>query len=97
MAKRLGICGLMNCEYAITPAGEVYLLEENPRASQIISFVSTVIDHPLAKYAALLMSGKSLRDFGFIQEVILNHVSIKEAVLPFEHFQRCDVVLGPEM
>ena len=97
LAKRLGICGLMNCQYAITPAGEVYLLEANPRASRTISFVSKAIDHPLAKYVALLMSGKSLRDFGFIQEIIPSHVSVKEAVLPFEHFQCSDVVLGLEM
>lgn len=97
LAKRLGVCGLMNCQYAITPAGEVYLLEANPRASRTVPFVSKAIGHPLAKYAALLMSGKSLQDIGFIQEVIPSHVSVKEAVLPFEKFQGCDVVLGPEM
>ena len=43
------------------------------------------------------MSGKSLRHFGFIQEVIPSHVSVKEAVIPSENFQGCDVVLGPEM
>lgn len=97
LAKRLGVCGLMNCQYAITPSGEVYLLEANPRASRTVPFVSKAIGHPLAKYAALLMSGKSLRDIGFTQEVIPSHVSVKEAVLPFEKFQGCDVVLGPEM
>jgi carbamoyl-phosphate synthase large subunit len=97
LAKRLGVCGLMNCQYAITPFGEVYLLEANPRASRTVPFVSKAIGHPLAKYAALLMSGKSLRDIGFTQEFIPSHVSVKEAVLPFEKFQGCDVVLGPEM
>jgi carbamoyl-phosphate synthase large subunit len=43
------------------------------------------------------MSIKSLRDIGFTQKVIPSHVSVKEAVLPFEKFQGCDVVLGPEM
>ena len=97
MAKQLGICGLMNCQYEITPAGEVYLPEANPRASRTTSFVSKEIGHPLSKYVTLLMSGKSLREFGFIQEVLPSHVSVKEAVLPFENFQRCDVVLGPKM
>jgi carbamoyl-phosphate synthase large subunit len=97
LAKRLGVCGLMNCQYAITPSGEVYLLEANPRASRTVPFVSKAIGHPLAKYAALLMSGKSLRDIGFTQEVIPSHVYVKEVVLPFEKFQGCDVVLGPEM
>lgn len=43
------------------------------------------------------MSGKSLQDIGFTQEIITRHVSVKEAVIPFEKFQGCDVVLGPEM
>ncbi|KAH9314401.1 hypothetical protein KI387_023028 [Taxus chinensis] len=97
LAKQLGVCGLMNCQYAITPAGEVYLLEANPRASRTVPFVCKSIGHPLAKYAALVMSGISLQELGFTQEVIPRHVSVKEAVIPFEKFQGCDVVLGPEM
>ncbi|KAF3455051.1 hypothetical protein FNV43_RR05499 [Rhamnella rubrinervis] len=97
LAKRLNVCGLMNCQYAITVSGEVFLLEANPRASRTVPFVSKAIGHPLAKYASLVMSGKSLYDLGFTEEVIPAHVSVKEAVLPFEKFQGCDVLLGPEM
>lgn len=97
LAKRLNVCGLMNCQYAITVSGDVYLLEANPRASRTVPFVSKAIGHPLAKYASLVMSGKSLYDLGFTSEVIPKHVSVKEAVLPFEKFQGCDVLLGPEM
>lgn len=97
LAKRLNVCGLMNCQYAITASGKVFLLEANPRASRTVPFVSKAIGHPLAKYASLVMSGKSLHDLGFIREVIPRHVAVKEAVLPFEKFQGCDVFLGPEM
>ncbi|KAJ4978903.1 hypothetical protein NE237_009683 [Protea cynaroides] len=97
LAKRLNVCGLMNCQYAISVSGEVFLLEANPRASRTVPFVSKAIGHPLAKYASLLMSGKSLHELGFTKEVIPGHVSVKEAVLPFEKFQGCDVMLGPEM
>lgn len=97
LAKRLNVCGLMNCQYAITVSGEVFLLEANPRASRTVPFVSKAIGHPLAKYASLVMSGKTLYDLGFTKEVIPRHVSVKEAVLPFEKFQGCDVLLGPEM
>lgn len=97
LAKRLNVCGLMNCQYAITASGDVFLLEANPRASRTVPFVSKAIGHPLAKYAALVMSGKSLHDIKFTQEVIPRHVSVKEAVLPFEKFQGADVLLGPEM
>ncbi|KAA8544000.1 hypothetical protein F0562_021823 [Nyssa sinensis] len=97
LAKRLNVCGLMNCQYAITASGEVFLLEANPRASRTVPFVSKAIGQPLAKYASLVMSGKSLHDLCFTKEVIPQHVSVKEAVLPFEKFQGCDVFLGPEM
>ncbi|CDP18860.1 unnamed protein product [Coffea canephora] len=97
LARRLNVCGLMNCQYAITASGEVFLLEANPRGSRTVPFVSKAIGHPLAKYASLVMSGKSLHELQFTQEVIPRHVSVKEAVLPFEKFQGCDVLLGPEM
>ncbi|KAI5322219.1 hypothetical protein L3X38_031291 [Prunus dulcis] len=97
LARRLNVCGLMNCQYAITLSGDVFLLEANPRASRTVPFVSKAIGHPLAKYASLVMSGKSLHDISFTKEVIPAHVSVKEAVLPFEKFQGCDVLLGPEM
>lgn len=97
LAKRLNVCGLMNCQYAITTSGEVFLLEANPRASRTVPFVSKAIGHPLAKYASLVMSGVTLPELGYTQEVVPKHVSVKEAVLPFEKFQGCDILLGPEM
>ncbi|GAB2294279.1 hypothetical protein Dimus_028492 [Dionaea muscipula] len=97
LAQTLNVCGLMNCQYAITSSGEVFLIEANPRASRTVPFVSKAIGHPLAKYASLVMSGKSTADLGFTEEIIPKHVSVKEAVLPFEKFPGCDVVLGPEM
>ncbi|KAF8697436.1 hypothetical protein HU200_036037 [Digitaria exilis] len=97
LAKRLNVCGLMNCQYAISAFGEVFLLEANPRASRTVPFVSKAIGHPLAKYASLVMSGMTLPELGFTKEVIPKHISVKEAVLPFEKFQGCDILLGPEM
>ncbi|KAE9585737.1 hypothetical protein Lal_00010191 [Lupinus albus] len=97
LAKKLNVCGLMNCQYAITTSGEVFLLEANPRASRTVPFVSKAIGHPLAKYASLIMSGKSLHDIQFTKEVIPKYVSVKEAVLPFSKFPGTDVLLSPEM
>nr|ACM47216.1 plastid carbamoylphosphate synthetase large subunit [Medicago truncatula] len=97
LAKKLNVVGLMNCQYAITPSGNVFLLEANPRASRTVPFVSKAIGHPLAKYASLVMSGKSLHDIKFTKEVIPKHVSVKEAVLPFSKFPGCDIFLSPEM
>ena len=44
-------------------------------------FVAKAIGHPLAKYASLVMSGKTLKEVGFTEEVDLKHVAVKEAVL----------------
>ena len=96
LAKRLNVCGLMNCQYAITDSGKVFLLVANPRASRTVPFMSKAIGHQLAKYASLVMSGKSLNNLSFTKEVIPHHVSVKEAVLPFKKFQGCDVLLRPE-
>ncbi|KHN15743.1 Carbamoyl-phosphate synthase large chain [Glycine soja] len=97
LVKQLNVRGLMNCQYAITPSGDVFLLEANPRASRTVPFVSKAIGHPLAKYASLVMSGKTLYHLQFTKEVIPNYVSVKEAVLPFSKFPGCDVFLIPEM
>ena len=66
---------------------QVYIIEANPRASRTVPFVAKAIGHPLAAYASLLMSGKTLPEIGFTEEPTLNHVAVKEAVLPFEKFQ----------
>ncbi|MEO1209207.1 MAG: carbamoyl-phosphate synthase large subunit [Cyanobacteria bacterium J06638_20] len=101
LAKALNVVGLMNVQYAIqgTEDGkdQVYILEANPRASRTVPFVSKAIGIPLAKMASRVMSGKSLADLGFTQEVIPTHVSVKEAVLPFSKFAGTDIILGPEM
>ena len=94
---RLNVIGLMNCQYAVMPTGEVYIIEANPRASRTVPFVAKAIGHPLATYASLLMSGRTLKDIGFEHEVVPTHVAVKEAVLPFDKFPGCDTLLGPEM
>jgi carbamoyl-phosphate synthase large subunit len=90
------VIGLMNIQFAVK-AGQVYILEANPRASRTVPFVSKAIGHPLAKLAARVMSGKTLAELGFTQEVIPPHIAVKEAVLPFEKFAGTDALLGPEM
>jgi len=96
LAKRLEVRGLMNIQYAVQ--GEtVYILEVNPRASRTVPFVSKSIGVPLAKLAALVMAGKTLKELGFTKEIIPAHYSVKEAVLPFVRFPGTDIILTPEM
>jgi carbamoyl-phosphate synthase large subunit len=97
VAKRLGVVGLINIQYAVIPDGTVYIIEANPRASRTVPFVAKAIGHPLAKYASLVMAGATLKDINFTEEVKLDHVAVKEAVLPFDKFPGADTLLGPEM
>ncbi len=88
--------GLMNCQYAIYQ-GKVFVLEANPRASRTVPFVSKAIGHPLAKYAALIATGKTLEDLNFTTAPIPTFYSAKEVHLPFLKFPGVIPVLGPEM
>ena len=60
MARELNVRGLMNVQFAVK-GEDVYVLEVNPRASRTVPFVSKAIGVPLAKLAAKVMTGKSLR------------------------------------
>ncbi len=96
MAKELNVRGLMNVQFAIKDR-DVYILEVNPRASRTVPFVSKAIGYPLAKMAAKIMAGKTLREIGFTEEIIPKYYSVKEAVFPFIKFPGVDIILGPEM
>jgi carbamoyl-phosphate synthase large subunit len=95
MAKALQVVGLMNVQYAVKD-GEVYVLEVNPRASRTVPFVAKATGQPIAKYAARLMVGESLKSLA-IKKAKGKHVAVKEAVFPFARFPGVDVILGPEM
>ena len=57
-----------------------------PRPRSTVPFVAKAVGHPIAKYASLLMSGKTLKDINFLKEPIPAHVAVKEVVLPFNKF-----------
>ncbi|HHT7764320.1 carbamoyl-phosphate synthase large subunit [Pasteurella multocida] len=96
MAFALGVNGLMNVQFAVQD-GVIYVLEVNPRASRTVPFVSKATGRPLAKIAARVMAGESLKAQGIQGEVIPPFYSVKEAVFPFIKFPGVDTVLGPEM
>ncbi|MFV0445971.1 MAG: carbamoyl-phosphate synthase large subunit [Planctomycetaceae bacterium] len=75
----------------------VYILEVNPRASRTSPFVSKATGMPLARMAAKVAAGVSLREQGYTQEVWPKHTSVKESVFPFQRFAGVDIILGPEM
>jgi carbamoyl-phosphate synthase large subunit len=95
-AKRLGVIGLINVQYAIKD-GTVYVLEVNPRASRTIPFVSKTTGVPLASLAAAVMVGRTLDEIGLEDDLGQPYVAVKEAVFPFNKLQGVDLILGPEM
>ncbi len=96
LAEAIGVRGLINVQFVIKD-GEVLVIEANPRASRTIPYLSKAIGHPLAKYAALVSAGRSLRDIGFTETPTPSVYSAKEVVLPFLKFADVLPVLGPEM
>jgi carbamoyl-phosphate synthase large subunit len=100
IALAIGVVGLLNVQYAVH-AGELYVLEANPRASRTVPFVSKAVGVPLAKLACRIMLGERIADMGLPRRAeglgFGKHVSVKEAVLPFDRFEGADAVLGPEM
>jgi carbamoyl-phosphate synthase large subunit len=95
MALKLEVVGLMNVQFAIQ-AGEIYVLEVNPRASRTVPFVAKTIARPIAGIASRIMAGEPLANFNLTARK-LNHVAVKEAVFPFARFPGVDTLLGPEM
>jgi carbamoyl-phosphate synthase large subunit len=111
IAKGVGVRGLLNVQYALKD-DVLYVLEANPRASRTVPFVSKATAVPLAKAAALIMTGSSIKDLR-VSGVLPaegdgghmpadSPVAVKEAVLPFHRFrtpegQGVDSLLGPEM
>ena len=100
LARRLGVCGLMNVQFAIQ-GRVVYVIEVNPRASRTIPYVSKTTGVPWAKIATQVMLGKSLdealHEMGMSDVRAPKHIAVKAPVFPFKRFRGVDYVLGPEM
>jgi carbamoyl-phosphate synthase large subunit len=111
LAHGIGVKGLMNVQYALKD-DILYVIEANPRASRTVPFVSKATGVQLAKAAARIMTGTSLRELvaeGIVPgdrdggSLPLGHpVAVKEAVMPFNRFRDpkgevLDSLLSPEM
>ena len=100
IAEELAVVGPLNVQYAVK-AGQVFVLEANPRASRTVPFVAKATGVALAKVASRVMAGASLAQLRgegvLVEPVVTSHVAVKEAVLPFSRFPDSDALLGPEM
>jgi carbamoyl-phosphate synthase large subunit len=99
LATALDVVGLLNVQFAVSGT-TVYVIEANPRASRTVPFVAKATGVPLAKVATRVMLGATLSELraeGLLTAPVTGHVSVKEAVLPFNRFPNVDTALGPEM
>lgn len=100
IAHALDVRGLINVQFAVLGT-TVYVIEANPRASRTVPFVAKATGVPLAKVASRVMLGATLNELraeGLLTSPVSGgHVSVKEAVLPFNRFPEVDTALGPEM
>ena len=100
IAEALQVRGLINVQFAVKD-DRAYVLEANPRASRTVPFVAKATGVPVAMVAARVMVGATLAELrarrGCSAQPVSGHVSVKEAVLPFNRFPGVDTLLGPEM
>lgn len=99
IANEMGVCGLMNMQYAIED-GVVYVLEANPRASRTVPLVSKVCNIQMVKLATQIITmdlTQKPSPVADLKERYIPHFGVKEAVFPFNMFQEVDPLLGPEM
>jgi carbamoyl-phosphate synthase large subunit len=99
IAEALSVVGLINVQFAVKD-DQAYVLEANPRASRTVPFVAKATGVPVAMVAARVMVGATLAELraeGLLRPPVEGHVSVKEAVMPFNRFPEVDTLLGPEM
>lgn len=98
IALALNVVGIINIQMAYKPEEDrVYVLEANPRSSRTIPYVSKAVGVPLAKIAAKVMVGHTLREMGLVGDIEARCISVKEVVLPFDKLPGADTILSPEM
>ncbi len=96
LALELNVIGLINLQFAYKE-GQVFVLEVNPRASRTVPFVSKATNVPLARIAVKLAVGAKLKEMDLKPWDNINHIAVKEAVLPFNKFPEESIFLSPEM
>jgi carbamoyl-phosphate synthase large subunit len=96
IALALGTRGLINIQFAVKDE-DVYIIEANPRSSRTVPYVAKATGIPLAKIAAKITTGRTLKDLGYTRPADPHHVAVKAPVFPFLKLPGVDAILGPEM
>jgi len=98
LAMSLNTRGLINIQYIIH-AGEIFVIEVNPRSSRTIPYISKVTGVPMVDLATRAMTGERITETGYGTGLYKTppYVAVKAPVFSFEKLTDVDVQLGPEM
>ena len=95
----IGIVGLFNIQFIVTPEEKVYVIEVNPRSSRTVPFLSKATGYSLADIGTLVMLGTSLHDQGILVKYPAekSRYYVKVPAFSFSKLRGMDAYLSPEM
>jgi carbamoyl-phosphate synthase large subunit len=98
IARELGIRGLINIQFVIH-AGQLYIIEANPRASRTVPIISKATGINLVAAATRIALGEKLRDmpWGTGLRPKPAYTVVKVPVFSFAKMRGVETTLGPEM
>ena len=99
LGLRIGIVGLYNIQFIVDEAGEVYVIEVNPRSSRTVPFLSKSTGVQMAHIATQVILGRSLKEQG-IESVYGEDKGrwyVKAPAFSFAKIRGMDSYLSPEM
>ena len=98
IARRLHVKGLVNIQF-IEYAGDLYIIEVNPRSSRTVPYISKVTGIPIVELGVRASLGEQVPAMGFGTGLYppAPTVAVKMPVFSFEKLNEVEVALGPEM
>ena len=98
IARSLHVKGLVNIQF-IEYAGDLYIIEVNPRSSRTVPYISKVTGIPIVELGVRASLGEQVPAMGFGTGLYppAPTVAVKMPVFSFEKLNEVEVALGPEM
>ena len=95
----IGIVGLFNIQFIVTPDEKVYVIEVNPRSSRTVPFLSKATGISLADIGTLAILGVSLPEQGIFTRYPKekSRYYVKVPAFSFSKLTGMDACLSPEM
>ena len=98
LAMSLHVKGMINIQFIVCD-GKVYVIEDNPRSSRTVPYISKVTGIPIVKLATKCIIGHKIKELGYTPglQPKADYYAIKMPVFSFEKIRGAETSLGPEM